>query len=92
MERYQSLVSFIMMHCTTLQAAGACLSRGAWLIRLLHAHDAWPSTGVEQRDVAVAVDLIKRMKARELDTQIALNVENPDADMYAPLASGSSSQ
>ena len=39
--------------------------------------------GVEHRDVAVAVDLIKRMKARELDAEVGLNVEAGDAEMCA---------
>ena len=33
--------------------------------------------------MAVAVDLIRRMKARELDAEIGLNVEVQDADMCA---------
>ena len=35
------------------------------------------SAGVEQRDVAVAVNLIQRMKARELDADISLNLDQP---------------
>ena len=40
-------------------------------------HCLGAGTGVEQRDVAVAVDLIQRMKARELDADISLNTDQP---------------
>ena len=34
--------------------------------------------------MAVATDLIKRMKARELDAEAALNTEQPQTAPYAP--------